>query len=144
MAGVAFLTSIVLGIADYIGMTSTAWANLLLGSVVVLTGLHTVVGLLYYYNDPDVARKRRKNQALGAMLDAQLNAQVTEQLLQEGEGLLQFTQRLGQKYDPEEVEVIMNILRGKKQQGPKATRKQFSPSRAMAQETKNTLPEQKK
>ena len=123
MAGIAFLTSIVLGIADYIGMTSMAWANLLLGSVVVLTGLHTVVGLLYYYNDPDVARKRRKNHALGAMLDAQLNAQVTEQLLQEGEGLLQFTQRLGQKYDPEEVETIMNILRGKRRRGPNVSKR---------------------
>ena len=41
MAGVAFATSIFLGVADYIGLTSPAWADFLLGSVVVTTTIVT-------------------------------------------------------------------------------------------------------
>ena len=144
MAGLAFVTSIVLGVADYVGMTSPEWASFLLGSVVILTGIHTAVGLLYYYNDPDVARKRRKAQALGTMLDAQQNAAVTELLLQEGDALLGAIEKLKQKYDPEDVEIITNILKGKKQQGPKATGFKRPQVRAMAQDTKTNLPEEKK
>jgi len=127
MAGLAFATSIVLGVADYVGMTSVEWQNILLGGVVVLTGAHTVAGFLYYYNDPDVARRRRKAQALGTMLDAQLNAQVTEQLLEEGDNLLTLINKLGKRYPPEEVEKVMSILQGKgKQSRPDRARKQFT------------------
>jgi hypothetical protein len=87
MAGIAFVTSIFLGVADFLQFDQT-WANWLLGGVVVVTGVHTVVGLLYAYNDPDVARKRRKKQSQATMLDQEMNAEVATQLLESGSALL--------------------------------------------------------
>ena len=113
MAGLAFCTSIVLGVADYVGFTSE-WANILLGGVVVLTGVHTVVGLLYYYNDPDVARRRRKAQVNAKMLDQQLNAEEAKQLLANGEALLVVIKELEKRYDPEDVEKVLAMLGGGK------------------------------
>lgn len=115
MAGLAFLTSIVLGIADYVGFTSE-YAGLLLGGVVVLTGAHTVVGLLYYYNDPDVARVRRKAQANAKMQDQQLNAQVAADLLTNGNTLLDVIRQLESKYGVDDVEKVLAILNGKKRE----------------------------
>lgn len=135
MAGLAFGTSIVLGVADYVGFTG-AWADTLLAGVVVLTGVHTVMGFLYYYNDPDVARRRRKTQALAAMQDQQLNADVARQLLENGDNLLAFLAQLESRYEPEEVEKILAILQGKKVKSqPSQNRKQFNrPMVANAQE----------
>lgn len=113
MAGVAFFTSIFLGVADYLQFTGE-WTDILLGGVVVLTGLHTVMGFLYYYNDPDVARKRHKAQAIGMMLDQQTNARVAEELLKNGRDLLGVMKELEKEYDPEDVETVMRILQGKK------------------------------
>lgn len=113
MAGVAFGTSIVLGVADYVGFTSD-YADLLLGGVVILTGAHTVIGFLYYYNDPDVARKRRKAQALAKMQDQQINADVAKQLLENGNTLLEFIRSLEGKYDVDDVERVLAILEGRK------------------------------
>ena len=117
MAGLAFGTSIFLGIADYLSFTG-AWADVLLGGVVVLTGVHTVMGFLYYYNDPDVARRRYKSQALATMLDQETNAQVAESLLQNGKALLGMIAGLEQNYDPEDVAAVMNILQGRKKSQP--------------------------
>lgn len=114
MAGVAFATSIVLGVADFLNFTGE-WADFLLGAVVVLTGAHTVVGLFYYYNDPDVARRRRKSQALAAMADQEMNAQVAESLLKSGQGLMGIIRDLEAKFSPDEVEAILAVVRGKKQ-----------------------------
>lgn len=123
MAGLAFATSIVLGVADFLNFTAGYWENILLGGVVVLTGVHTVMGFLYYYNDPDVARKRRKAQALGRMLDNELNAEVAGTLLEQGTNLLEIVGKLEGRYSPEEVEGILNILQGKKQVAPTTRRK---------------------
>lgn len=117
MAGLAFVTSLILGIADYLQFTGE-WTNVLLGGMVVVTGIHAVVGFLYYYNDPDVARKRFKAQALGAMQDQEMNALIAENLLENGANLLTIIEQLGKRFDSEEVEKIMNILQGKKVDKP--------------------------
>lgn len=117
MAGFAFATSLFLGVADFLNFTG-GWTNWLLGGVVVATGVHTVMGFLYYYNDPDVARRRLKAQKLGEMQDQELNAQVAETLLQSGNDLLATIEALGRKYDPDEVEKVLNILQGKKMEKP--------------------------
>lgn len=122
MAGLAFVTSLVLGVADFLNFQEGYWTNILLGGVIVLTGVHTIVGFLYYYNDPDVARKRRKAQALAKMLDNELNAEVAETLLMQGSNLLDIVGKLEGKYSPDEVEGILNILQGKKQTAPTAKR----------------------
>lgn len=114
MAGLAFATSIVLGVADFIGLTGGNWADIFLASVVILTGIHTVVGFLYYYNDPDVARRRRKAQALAKMADNETNAEVARVLLEQGNSLLKIVSDLERNYSPDEVEAIMNILNGKR------------------------------
>lgn len=119
MAGLAFATSLFLGVADFLNFTGEFWTNVLLGCVVVFTGLHTVVGFLYYYNDPDVARRRRKAQNLAEMLDNQMNAETAEALLAHGSNVLAMIEQLEKRYSPEEVEGIMNILRGKRQEKPK-------------------------
>lgn len=113
MAGIAFFTSIFLGVADFLNF-SGEWADILLGGVVVLTGLHTVMGFLYYYNDPSVARKRHKAQAIGTMLDQQMNARVAKELLKSGRDLLAVMKELEKEYNPEDVDAVMAILRGKK------------------------------
>jgi hypothetical protein len=120
MAGIAFITSIILGVADFIPTADTdaTVAVWLLGGVVIATGLHTIVGFLYYYNDPDVARKRRKAQSLAAMLDQEMNAKVAENLLENGNTLLSTIEGLEKKYTPEEVEAVLRILRGDKKQQP--------------------------
>lgn len=114
MAGLAFATSIFLGIADYLNFTGE-WTNYLLGGVIVLTGIHTVFFLLYYYNDPDVARRRNKSRALGTMLDQQTNAEVARQLLEDGRNVLGVMKELEKEYDPDDVATVMAILQGKKQ-----------------------------
>lgn len=129
MAGFAFATSLFLGVADYLNFTGE-WADWLLGGVVVATGIHTVVGFLYYYNDPDVARRRLKAQKLGEMQDQELNAQVAASLLQSGEDLLATIEALGKRYDPEEVEKVLNILQGKKPSKPSKNQITFSPAYA--------------
>lgn len=137
MAGAAFMTSIVLGVADFIPTADSnevvaAW---LLGGVVIATGIHTVVGFLYFYNDPDVARRRNKSQALAAMLDQELNAQVAENLLESGSTLLGILSQLESKYTPEEVAAVMRILCGEKQEKPTERKsKQFQPVRQFASE----------
>ena len=102
MAGVAFATSIFLGVADYIGLTSPAWADFLLGSVVVLTGLHTVVGFLYYYNDPDVARRRMKAQALARAEAQRVNADMARGLLEDGRDILKTIDALKGEFSPDD------------------------------------------
>lgn len=134
MAGFAFATSLFLGIADFLAFTGV-WADWLLGGVVVATGIHTVAGFLYYYNDPDVARRRFQAQALGAMQDQEFNAQVAETLLQNGENLLSVIEKLGQKYDPDEVEKVLNILQGKKVDKP--SRKQLTAARSFSKDTES-------
>lgn len=121
MAGFAFITSLFLGIADYLNFTGQ-WADTLLVGVVVATGIHTVMGFLYYYNDPDVARRRFKAQALGAMQDQEMNAQIAENLLENGENLLTILEALGKRFEPDEVEKVMNILQGKKVDKPSKPR----------------------
>lgn len=122
MAGVAFATSLFLGVADFLQFTGE-WTNVLLGGVVILTGLHTVMGFLYYYNDPDVARRRHKAQALAMMMDQEVNAQVAGQLLSSGSNLLAVIKSLESQYDPDDVEKVLNILQGKKQEKPSAPRR---------------------
>lgn len=144
MAGLAFVTSIVLGVADFVGITSGIWSDIMLGGVVILTGVHTVVGLLYYYNDPDVARKRRKSQALGKMLDNELNAQVAGALLEQGNTLLGIVESLEKRYSPEDVEGILNLLSGRKQDKPSAQPQQKQQQRpqqvmSMNSDTGNNL-----
>lgn len=117
MAGLAFFTSIFLGVADFLQFDGV-WANWLLGGVVIVTGIHTVVGLLYGYNDPDVARRRRKKQTQATMMDQELNAQVATQLLQSGSALLATISALEEKYDPDDVQQIMDMLKGKKKDKP--------------------------
>lgn len=136
MAGLAFGMSIFLGVADFL-YTSVEWANLILVSVVIATGIHTVVGFLYFYNDPDVARRRRKAQSLAKMLDHETNANVAEQLLESGRGLLGVIEALKQQYDPEDVERVMAILAGRKVEAPpkKAQGRIRPPVAVMANET---------
>jgi len=113
MAGLAFATSMFLGVADYLEFVGE-WTDFLLGSVVVLTGVHTVMFFLYYYNDPDVIRKRKKSQALAKMEDQNTNAEMTKFLLERGDNLLDGLKTLEAKYGPDEVANIMAILQGKK------------------------------
>ena len=125
MAGIAFATSLALGVADFIPTADTdgtvaAW---LLGGVVVARGLHTVMGILYNYNDPDVARKRNKAQALAKMLDQELNAQVAGNLLESGRNLLDVISSLEGQYDPEDVAAVLRILEGKKREAPSLNKK---------------------
>ncbi len=112
MAGIAFATSLFLGVADYLQFAN-GWSDMLLGGVVLLTGVHTVVGFLYYYNDPDVARRRYRAQADGEMESQRINAQMAKQLLESGGELLDEIAELETKYGEEEVRNIINILRGK-------------------------------
>ena len=111
MAGLAFVTSTVLGIADYVGFTSD-WADLLLGGVVILTGVHAVVGLLYFYNDPDVARRRRKSQALAKMQDQEINSDLAASILARGNVLLDTLKRLEAQYPADDIERVLAILNG--------------------------------
>lgn len=113
MAGVAFVTSLFLGVADYLQF-SGQWTEILLGGVVILTGLHTVVGFLYYYNDPDVARRRRKAQALARMQDQELNADIAKDLLERGDSLLGVLKGLEGKYSPDDIEMMLAMLQGRK------------------------------
>jgi len=113
MAGVAFATSVFLGVADYLEFTGD-WTDTLLGGVVVLTGVHTVMAFLYYYNDPDVARRRYKAQTYGKMKDQKLNAEIAKQLLEDGKGILGSIDQLEAQYGEEEVGRILAILQGKK------------------------------
>jgi hypothetical protein len=106
--------------------------------VVIATGLHTVIGFLYYYNDPDVARKRRKAQSLAAMVDQELNAQVAENLLQNGNALLGTIAKLESQYSPEEVDAVLRILRGEKQEKTTVTRPQTAPQRPAFAQTVST------
>ena len=129
MAGLAFVTSIILGVADYVGIVGAEWADFLLGAVVILTGVHTVVGFLYYYNDPNVAHRRHKAQALGQMLDQEVNAQVAGQLLESGNNLLRVIKGLEGQYDPEDVESVLRILQGKKKSAPSGGGKNNTQSR---------------
>jgi hypothetical protein len=133
MAGLAFGTSVFLGVADYLNFTGE-WTGVLMGGVVILTGVHTVMGFLYYYNDPDVARRRYKSQALATMLDQETNAQVAESLLKNGQALLNIIKGLENNYDPDDVAAVMNILQGKKKSQPSSgtKRQQFQPRRAGA------------
>jgi len=96
-----------------IGEFDAEWTNYLLGGVVILTGFHTIMAFLYYYNDPDVARRRRKAQAYGKMKDQELNVAVANQLLKDGEGILGNIAKLEEQYSPEEVAKILAILQGK-------------------------------
>ena len=138
MAGVAFATSIFLGVADYIGLTSPAWADFLLGSVVVLTGLHTVVGFLYYYNDPDVARRRMKAQALARAEAQRVNADMARGLLEDGRNILKTIDALKGEFSPDDVEAVLAILNGKRgKQQPKPRQQQTQPARSFASETEN-------
>jgi len=138
MAGLAFATSIVLGVADFAGFTSE-WAGILLGGVVVLTGLHTVVGLLYYYNDPDVARVRRKSQALAKMQDQQQNAEVAQNILENGGSLLQVISQLEKQYGVDDVEKVLAILNGVRSEDRPSNSNQLSlrPVRQFNSETKD-------
>lgn len=113
MAGLAFGTSIFLGVADYLNFTGV-WTDILLSGVVVTTGIHTVIGLLYYYNDPDVARSRHRRQALATMQDQELNARVAEELLKSGANLLTVIEALEKQFDPEDVERVLAIVQGKR------------------------------
>ena len=136
MAGFAFATSLFLGIADYTGWQG-AWTGWLLAGVVLATGLHAVIGLLYYYNDPDVARRRHKAQALGKMQDQQLNAQVASHLLENGRGLLNIISTLEKQYDPDDVTAVLRILEGKGgKAGPTQKQSILQPARSFAAETK--------
>lgn len=123
MAGFAFGTSIVLGVADYIGVTGV-YTDYLLGGVVIATGIHTVIGFLYYYNDPDVARSRRKAQALGKMQDQQLNAEVAKNLLESGRSVLNVIGQLEREYDPDDVARVLAILTAEKRDEPSRNKSQ--------------------
>jgi hypothetical protein len=142
MAGFAFATSLFLGVADYLQFVGT-WSDLLLSGVVLATGVHTVMGFLYYYNDPDVARRRFKAQALGSMQDHELNAQIAGVLLENGENLLATIEKLSARYDPEEVEKILAILQGTKQDKP-SNRKQMTlrPARQFGKDMEGVDPKQ--
>jgi len=129
MAGLAFVTSIFLGVADYLGF-SGAWADVLLGGVVILTGLHTVVFLLDFYNDPDVAMRRHQKQAQASMVNQEINTKLAEQLLASGSNLLATINELEKKYDPEDVEAVLNIIQGKKKSKPSEHRSQQRPAYA--------------
>jgi hypothetical protein len=142
MAGLAFVTSIVLGVADYVGFTAE-WAGLMLGGVVVLTGVHTVMGLLYYYNDPDVARKRRKAQANAKMLDQQMNADVATDLLRNGSQLLEAIRRLESQFGVDDVEKVLAILNGKRVEDKPEKQGKFKPANVLASETERAEQVQK-
>jgi hypothetical protein len=133
MAGIAFATSLFLGIADYLGFQGE-WSVVLLAGIIIVSGIHVVIGLLYYYNDPDVARRRHKAQALGTMQDQQLNAQVAEHLLEHGRGLLGLIERLEKEFDPEDVKAVLRILDGKKKNEPTRERP-AKPQRQFANST---------
>lgn len=135
MAGLAFLTSVILGVADYLQFTGE-WANFLLAGVVILTGVHTVMGFLYYYNDPDVARRRRKAQALATMQDQEINAEVAQNLLESGDRLLGLIEALGKRFDPEDVEKVLAILQGKRVEDKPTQRKPQQLTRQFAAENK--------
>lgn len=138
MAGLAFFTSIFLGVADYLNFTGV-WVTILLAGVVITTGIHTVMFLLYYYNDPDVARKRHRKQALGTMQDQELNAQVAEELLQSGANLLTMIETLEKRFPPDEVERVLAIVQGKRVTDKPSTRRgkqNFQPANSYASETK--------
>lgn len=131
MAGLAFVTSIVLGVADFVGIDQT-WADALLAAVVVLTGIHTVTALLYVYNDPDVARRRRRKQAHARMLDSQQNAEEAERLLVDGSKLLGLIEGLEAKFGPDDVREIMALLKGVRIDTPRQQR-QLKPAAAYQQ-----------
>lgn len=133
MAGLAFATSLFLGVADYLQFTG-AWTDWLLGGVVVATGVHGVVGLLYYYNDPDVARRRHKAQAEAMMLDQQENTAVTRGLLESGRTLLGLIEELEKQYSPDEVRRVLSIVSGKKPDKPKSRPANNSPKMELARQ----------
>jgi hypothetical protein len=114
MSGLAFVTSLILGVADYLGFDGV-WSDILLGGGVVVGGIHAVVGFLYYYNDPDVARKRRKAQTLAMMADQQSNTDVAKMLLANGKDVLAIINSLKGQYNPDDVDAVLAILRGKKE-----------------------------
>jgi hypothetical protein len=134
MAGLAFFTSIFLGVADYLNFTGV-WTNILLAGVVITTGIHTVVGLFYYYNDPDVARRRRRKQSLARMQDQQLNAQAAEELLASGASLLTLIEQLGKRFDPDDVERVLAHLQGRKSEDKPERGRSQQQRPAFAQDT---------
>jgi hypothetical protein len=111
MAGLAFFTSLFLGVADYLNFTGF-WANVLLVGVVGVMGVHTIVFLLYYYNDPDVLARRRKSQLEGKMQALRNASNQAKTVLGEGKELLEAIQALKRAYPPEDVRFVLKYLTG--------------------------------
>jgi hypothetical protein len=116
MAGVAFFTSLFLGVADYLNFTGF-WANVLLVGVVGVMGVHTIVFLLYYYNDPDVLARRRKSQLDGKMQALRNASNQAKTVLGEGKELLEAIQALKRAYPPEDVRFVLKYLTGNDPEG---------------------------
>jgi hypothetical protein len=116
MAGVAFFTSLFLGVADYLNFTGF-WANVLLVGVVGVMGVHTIVFLLYYYNDPDVLARRRKSQLEGKMMALRNASNQAKIVLGEGKELLEAIQALKRAYPPEDVRFVLKYLTGNDPEG---------------------------
>lgn len=115
MAFVAFATSIVYGVADYVLVNGkTVSSALLTGGGVVLTGIHTVFALLFFYNDPQVAMKRLQTQQIAKIANANKAAKLANSLLENARTVAANKDVLNNLYGEAEVEKLLAILNGKK------------------------------
>ena len=119
MAFLSFGTSIIYGLADYVGAYDSNGVNMmatvLIGGAVVLTGIHIVFALLYFYNDPNVAMKRLQTQALGKMATANTNAVLANTILAQAKDVNAAQRVLVDIYGEQEANNAMALLTGKKE-----------------------------
>lgn len=115
MAGVSFATSVFYGVADYVNLSDVyANSDLLAVSAVILTGVHIVMALLYFYNDPQRAMKRRTAQMIARADNANSAALLANSLLANAQIVAQNRQVLEDTFGKKEADEILALLAGKK------------------------------
>lgn len=115
MAFLAFATSIVYGIADFVLVDGqTVNPVLLTSGAVVLTGVHILFGILFFYNDPRIAMKRLQTQQIAKVQNANDAAILANALLANAQTVGKNLQTLYDLYGKEQADILISQLQGKK------------------------------